>query len=103
MPCMHYIQRIDRSRSVTCVPSVFCMIDNTSEVPRWRQAHAILADRIRAGVYAPGSRVPSVIALTEELGISTPTAQKALRQLREDGLTYTVPGLGSFVADRSRS
>lgn len=74
------------------------MIDPTSEVPRWRQAHAILTERIRSGEYPPGTRVPSVVALTEELGISTPTAQKALKQLREDGLTYTVPGLGSFVA-----
>ncbi|MFF8953901.1 GntR family transcriptional regulator [Streptomyces sp. NPDC014940] len=78
------------------------MIDPTSEVPRWRQAHAILADRIRSGVYPPGSRVPSVVALSEELGISTPTAQKALRQLRDDGLTYTVPGFGSYVAKHPR-
>jgi DNA-binding GntR family transcriptional regulator len=75
------------------------MIDPTSEVPRWRQAHAILVARVRGGEYPPGTRVPSVVALSEELGISIPTAQKALRQLREDGLTYTVPGLGSFVAD----
>ncbi|MEU3283285.1 GntR family transcriptional regulator [Streptomyces antibioticus] len=74
------------------------MIDSTSEVPRWRQAHAILAARIRSGEYPPGERVPSVVAVSEELGISIPTAQKALRQLREDGLTYTVPGLGSYVA-----
>ncbi|MER7738905.1 winged helix-turn-helix domain-containing protein [Streptomyces sp. NPDC096538] len=79
------------------------MIDPTSEVPRWQQAHAILAARIRAGTYPPGTRVPSVVALAEELGISIPTAQKALRQLREDGLTYTVPGLGSYVADRTES
>lgn len=95
---MHYMQCIDRSRRVITLLSVSYMIDPTSEVPRWRQAHAILADRIRSGVYAPGSRVPSVVALAGELEISTPTAQKALRQLREDGLTYTVPGLGSYVA-----
>ncbi|GGS82107.1 GntR family transcriptional regulator [Streptomyces griseoviridis] len=77
------------------------MIDPTSPIPRWQQAHAILVDRIRAGVYPPGSRVPSAVALSAELGISTPTAQKALRQLREDGLTYTVPGFGSFVTDRT--
>ncbi|MGA5241779.1 GntR family transcriptional regulator [Streptomyces pseudogriseolus] len=76
------------------------MIDPTSEVPRWQQAHAILVERIRAGVYPPGSRVPSVIALAEELSISTPTAQKALRKLREDGLTYTVPDFGSYVAEK---
>jgi DNA-binding GntR family transcriptional regulator len=77
------------------------MIDPTSEVPRWRQAHAILTERIRTGVYPAGSRVPSVVALAGELDISQPTAQKALKQLREDGLTYTVPGFGSFVAGRS--
>lgn len=99
---MHYIQRIDRSRRVITLPSVMRMslIDPTSAVPRWRQAHAILVDRIRVGTYPPGSRVPSVVALAEELGISTPTAQKALRQLREDGLTYTVPGFGSYVTER---
>lgn len=97
---MHYMQRIHRSRRVISVLSVARMIDPTSEVPRWRQAHAILTDRIRTGVYPPGSRVPSVVALAGELGISTPTAQKALRQLRADGLTYTVPGFGSYVADR---
>lgn len=83
------------------MPSVACMIDPTSEVPRWRQAHAILTERIRSGVYRAGDRVPSVVALSEELDISTPTAQKALKQLREDGLTYTVPGFGSFVAGPS--
>lgn len=100
---MHYMQGIDRSRRVITLLSVKRMIDPTSEVPRWRQAHAILADRIRAGTYPPGSRVPSVVALAEELSISTPTAQKALRKLREDGLTYTVPGFGSYVADRPRA
>lgn len=100
---MHYIQRIHRSRRVIILLSVMRMIDPTSEVPRWRQAHAILVDRIRTGTYPPGSRVPSVVALSEELGISTPTAQKALRQLREDGLTYTVPGFGSYVADRTQT
>lgn len=71
------------------------------DMPRWRQAHAILTERIRSGVYRAGDRVPSVVALSEELDISTPTAQKALKQLREDGLTYTVPGFGSFVAGPS--
>lgn len=100
---MHYIQRIYCSRRVITALSVSCMIDPTSAVPRWQQAHAILVQRIRAGTYRPGTRVPSVVALSEELGISIPTAQKALRQLREDGWTYTVPGLGSYVADRPQA
>ncbi len=58
----------------------------------------MLRRRIADGRYAPRSRVPSVLQLTEEFGVAAATAQKALRALRAEGLTYTEPGLGSFVA-----
>jgi GntR family transcriptional regulator len=45
--------------------------------------------------------VPSVLQIQQEFGIAVATAQKVLRALRAEGLTYTVPGLGSFVADQS--
>jgi DNA-binding GntR family transcriptional regulator len=67
--------------------------------PRWRQVHEVIVERIRTGVYAPRTRVPSTVALTEEFGVANVTAQKVLRQLREDGLIYTELGMGSFVAD----
>lgn len=35
-----------------------------------------------------------------EFGIATATAQKVLAGLRKEGLIYTEPGLGSFVAER---
>lgn len=57
-------------------------------------------ERIESGVYAPRTRVPSTVALIEEFGVANVTAQKVLRQLREDGLIYTEVGMGSFVADR---
>ncbi|MGW1135817.1 GntR family transcriptional regulator, partial [Streptomyces griseoluteus] len=65
--------------------------------PRWRQVHEVIVERIRAGEYPPRSRVPSTVQLTGEFGIANVTAQKVLRQLREDGLIYTVNGMGSFV------
>jgi DNA-binding GntR family transcriptional regulator len=68
------------------------------DVPRWRQVRDVIAQRIRAGEYPPGSRVPSVLQLQAEFGIATSTGQKTLRALRESGLIYTEPGLGSFVA-----
>ncbi|MFF4367270.1 GntR family transcriptional regulator [Streptomyces sp. NPDC001594] len=58
----------------------------------------MLRQRIADGTYPPRSRVPSVVQLTEEFGIAAATAQKALRALRTEGLTYTEPGLGSFVS-----
>lgn len=66
-------------------------------IPRWKQLREILAERITSGVYAPGAKMPSVLELHEEFGLATATIQKAVGQIREDGLIYTEPGLGSFV------
>ncbi|WP_326827353.1 GntR family transcriptional regulator [Streptomyces sp. NBC_01751] len=67
--------------------------------PKWRQVHEIIAERIRAGRYSAGERVPSVIQLQAEFGIATATGQKVMKALREDGLIYTEPGMGSFVVE----
>ena len=56
--------------------------------------------RIADGTYPPRSRVPSVLQLQAEFGIATATGQKVHRALREEGLIYTEPGLGSFVSSR---
>ncbi|ANP48457.1 DNA-binding GntR family transcriptional regulator [Streptomyces griseochromogenes] len=68
------------------------------DIPRWRQVAEIIRRRITDGTYGPRTRVPSVVQLTAEFGIANATAHKVLRALREEGLTYTEPGLGSFVA-----
>jgi DNA-binding GntR family transcriptional regulator len=67
--------------------------------PRWRQVHEVVVERIRTGVYPPRTRVPSTVKLMGEFGIANVTAQKVLRQLREDGLIYTESGMGSFVTE----
>ncbi len=59
--------------------------------------HAIIAERIHAGEYKPGERIPSLVALIEEFGIANATGQKVMRALRADGLIHTEPGMGSFV------
>ncbi|MGW6546485.1 GntR family transcriptional regulator [Streptomyces massasporeus] len=51
--------------------------------------------RIADGTYPPRTGVPSVVQLTSEFGVANATAHKALRALREEGLMYTEPGLGS--------
>lgn len=58
----------------------------------------MIRQRIADGTYAPRTRVPSVLQLQAEFGIAAATGQKVHRALREDGLIYTEPGLGSFVA-----
>lgn len=75
-----------------------CVIDFAPDQPRWRQVADVLRARIADGTYPPGSRVPSLVQVQGEFGIAGATAQKVLRQLRDEGLTYTESGLGSFVA-----
>ncbi|MCX4530144.1 GntR family transcriptional regulator [Streptomyces sp. NPDC002596] len=74
------------------------MIEFAPDQPRWRQVAEVIRQRIADGTYAPRTRVPSVLQLQAEFGIAAATGQKVHRALREDGLIYTEPGLGSFVA-----
>ncbi|WP_030978580.1 GntR family transcriptional regulator [Streptomyces sp. NRRL S-1824] len=74
------------------------MIEFVPDQPRWRQVAEVIRQRIAEGTYAPRTRVPSVLQLQAEFGIAAATGQKVHRALREDGLIYTEPGLGSFVA-----
>ncbi|MEU8525234.1 GntR family transcriptional regulator [Streptomyces sp. NPDC048629] len=60
----------------------------------------VVRQRITGGTYPPRTRVPSVLQLQAEFGIAAATGQKVHRALRSEGLIYTEPGLGSFVADR---
>ena len=49
--------------------------------PIWPQLSQQLARRIIAGVYPPGSRLPSVRELAAEAGVNPNTMQRALAQL----------------------
>jgi GntR family transcriptional regulator len=74
------------------------MIEFVPDQPRWRQVAEVIRQRIGDGTYPPRSRIPSVLQLQAEFGIATATGQKVHRALREEGLIYTEPGLGSFVS-----
>lgn len=56
-----------------------------------------LAARIRAGDLAPGARLPGERDLAAEYGVALGTARRAVSELRERGLTITLPAKGTFV------
>jgi GntR family transcriptional regulator len=64
-----------------------------------------LSERISAGVYAPGSRLPSSPQLCAEFGVSPMTVRRALTTLKGQGTISCFQGRGSFVRspDLSRS
>jgi GntR family transcriptional regulator len=76
---------------------VITVVELKANQPRWRQVHAIIAERIRAGEYKAGERIPSLLDLVDEFDIANATGQKVMRALRADGLIRTEPGMGSFV------
>ena len=57
-----------------------------------------LRERIKAGEIGP--RVPSIMELADQTGLSPATVKRALRLLRDEGVIVSVPGRGTFVADR---
>ncbi len=69
-----------------------------SPVAPWRELYGLLKGQIEDGTYPPRSRLPSIIQLSQEHGLSGKTVRKALDQLKADGLIVTSP-MGSFVAD----
>ncbi|MEB8341791.1 GntR family transcriptional regulator [Streptomyces endophyticus] len=73
------------------------MIEFAEDRPKWEQIAEVIRQRITDGTYPPRTRVPSVQQIVEETGVAVDTAQKALRALRDEGWTYTVRGMGSFV------
>jgi GntR family transcriptional regulator len=56
-----------------------------------------LSERISAGTYAPGSRLPSSPQLCAEFGVSPMTVRRALTSLKGRGLISCFQGRGSFV------
>ncbi len=74
-------------------------VNRGSVVPPWQQVAAILRERIASGEYPPGGRVPSVIALSQELDVAAGTVRKALTALQREGLVESRVGWGTFVTD----
>ena len=55
---------------------------------------------ITSGQLQPGSLLPSIKNLSEEWKVSTATAEKALRKLRNEGLVRGIHGIGTEVLDQ---
>ncbi|UUY52525.1 GntR family transcriptional regulator (plasmid) [Streptomyces yangpuensis] len=60
-------------------------------------------DLISSGDLAPGDLLPSIKALSTEWNVSTATADRAMRLLREERLVQGIPGVGTEVMARPTS
>ncbi len=72
--------------------------------PRYQQLKDLIIRRISSGDLRPKDRVPSENELVEAMNVSRMTANRALRELTDEGYVNRVAGRGTFVADfRARS
>jgi GntR family transcriptional regulator len=68
----------------------------------YRSVSSALRQRMDAGLYKPGARIPTVGELAVEFGVSTITVRRAIRDLSLEGRLTSRQGLGVFVAKHHR-
>jgi GntR family transcriptional regulator, histidine utilization repressor len=73
---------------------------NASLQPLYLQVKRHILDNIGSGKWETAARVPSENDIVKSFGVSRMTANRALRELRDEGVLVRVAGVGSFVADQ---
>lgn len=75
-------------------------LDPQAASPLYLQLQRSLRSLIQRGEWKPGGRIPPVAELAARFQIHRLTVLKALAGLKRTGWIQTIPGRGSFVADR---
>lgn len=78
----------------------YSSLDKNSSEQLFLQIRRMVLRAIRSQEMMPRQRMPSVNELSENLGVSRMTVRQALQALIQEGWLYTVPGKGTFVAER---
>lgn len=73
-------------------------IDLNSAVPLFEQLRGQLRSLVSSGELAPGTRLPTVRRLAEELSLAPNTVARAYRELEAGGVIETRGRHGSFVS-----
>lgn len=68
--------------------------------PLYLKVKRHILDNIDSGKWTVASRVPSENEIVKTFGVSRMTANRALKELSDEGVLVRIAGVGSFVADR---
>ena len=71
--------------------------------PIYQQIVTYVKRGIVAGEIPDGDELPSRRMLSALLGVNPNTVQKAYQLLERDGIIYSVPGKGSFIAEAANA
>jgi DNA-binding GntR family transcriptional regulator len=78
-------------------------LQRDAPLPLSQQLAALLRTQIESGERSPGSRLPTIMQLSEQYGVATATVTKALRILKREGLVIGSTGHGTFVTEHPRN
>ena len=73
-------------------------VDVRSPMPLYEQIKDSIRGQMMRGLLQADDKLPSVRELARQAAINPNTIQKAYRDLEAEGLIYTAPGRGCFVA-----
>lgn len=73
-------------------------IEHDSIIPLYHQLKEIMKEKIEAGEWVPGDKIPSENELRTQFDVSRNTAQKAIEDLVQDGRLRRIQGKGTFVS-----
>ncbi|MDI7247212.1 MAG: GntR family transcriptional regulator [Bacillota bacterium] len=76
-------------------------VDRAKPVPLYHQVKESLRERIEAGEWPPGERIPTEKELAAEYAVSQITVRQALARLASEGLVERCQGRGTFVSQPS--
>jgi GntR family histidine utilization transcriptional repressor len=68
--------------------------------PLYLKVKRHILENIGSGKWAAAARVPSENEIVKSFGVSRMTANRALKELRDEGVLVRIAGVGSFVAQR---
>jgi GntR family transcriptional regulator len=75
-------------------------ITHNSPMPLYQQVKQLVLRAIESGSLTPNNGLPSERELVELLGVSRITIRQALTELVQQGILYTTPSKGFFVAEK---
>lgn len=75
------------------------MISARSGIPKYLQVAARLRERILSGEIRPGYALPPRTQLALEMDVGTGTVERAMDELRREGLIMSGSGKGTFARD----
>ncbi|WP_082310467.1 winged helix-turn-helix domain-containing protein [Nonomuraea sp. SBT364] len=73
------------------------VLDREGPVPIYKQVADLIREQIERGELKAGDPVPSEARLEKDYEIARTTARRVARELREQGMAYTIQGEGTFV------